>query len=418
MDPNDWQGELGFKAPIFIIDLSRKPGHRYTELALAYRDKVQGLIALFNELLETIGLPTKYHSPINIIARMLLRRLHSSVETAELKGISRVTDVPMYLLVAFNIVLDLLMGCTSGAVKLLEPGRPMEQARMLHFRTLDWTMDPLREVIVQLDFVRTKSKTPNKVIARSITYCGYVGVLTGVREHLSLSLNFRAVHNANTKAEHFRFYFHHLLVLLGWRQSISSILRSYLFTENPEDTRPKSLAVIAEEMTPRHTTSAYLTFCDSNSTIILEKDFKSAQIRSSNTFIAATNHDEEAHQGRITITGTPPAAEEKQVGRSRIAEGLEELLEESRDRLDCISSKWNSRVRQSKRRAQRGTRSRPIQTEADITITETEVIEWVSAYPTTNEQTHFAAIMDAKSGDVVWNRAYPDPLDPPDDLED
>lgn len=414
MDSNDQDG-LGFKVPIFIIDLSRKPEHRYTELALAYRDKVQGLITLFNELLETIGLPTKYHSPINIIARLLLRRLHSSVETAELRGISRVTDVPIYLLVAFNVILDLLMGCTSGAVKSLEPGQPMSQARMLHFRTLDWTMDPLRSVIVQLDFIRRKSSTPNKVIARSVTYCGYVGVLTGVREQLSLSLNFRAVHNANTKAEHFRFYFHHLLVLLGWRQSISSILRSYLLSENPNDIRPKSLAVIAREMTPRHTTAAYLTFCDSNSTIILEKDFNTAQIRSSSTFIAATNHDEETHQGGVT--GATPATEEKAIGRSRIAEGLEELLEESRERLDCISSKWNSQVRKTKRRSQRGPRSRPTQTEADITITESEVIEWVSAYPTTNEQTHFAAVMDAKSGDVVWNRAYPYPLDP-DGLED
>ncbi|KEF54664.1 uncharacterized protein A1O9_09106 [Exophiala aquamarina CBS 119918] len=414
MDPDD-QDELGFKAPIFKIDLSRRPEQRYTELAIAYRDKVQGLIALFNDLLATIGLPTKYHSPINMVARLLLRRLHSSVETAELQGISRVTHVPIYLLVAFNVVLDLLMGCTSGAVKSLEPGQPMSQARMLHFRTLDWTMDPLRSVIVQLDFVRSKSNTPDEVIARSVTYCGYVGVLTGVRQQLSLSLNFRAVHNANTKTEHFRFYFHHVLVLLGWRQSISSILRSYLISENSDHTRPKSLAVIAEEMTPRHTTAAYLTFCDSTSTIILEKDFSSAQIRSSRTFIAATNHDEETHQGQFS--GATPATEEKATGRSRIAEGLEELLEESRDRLDCISSKWNGRVRRTNRRSQRGTRSQSIHTEANTTITESEVIEWVSAYPTTNEQTHFAAIMDAKSGDVVWNRAYRDPLDP-DDFED
>lgn len=413
MDPND-EYQLGFKAPIFRIDLSQKPEHRYTELALAYRERVQGLTTLFNDLLAEIGVSAKYHSSINTLARLLLRRLHSSVETAELRGISRLTNVPMYLLVAFNVVLDLLMGCTSGAVRSLEPGQPISQARMLHFRTLDWTMDPLRSVIVQLDFIRSKSKTPTEVIARSVTYCGYVGVLTGVRQQLSLSLNFRAIHNANTKTEHFRFYFHHLLVLLGFRQSISSLLRSYLFSENQDDIGAKSLAAIAEEIPPRHTTAAYLTFCDSNSTIILEKDFSSAQIRSSSTFIAATNHDEKPHQSNIT--GTNPTTEEKAVGGSMIPAGLEELLEESRDRLDCISSKWNSRVRKTKRRSKRATLGQAIQGEADTTITETEVIEWISAYPTTNEQTHFAAIMDAKSGNVVWNRAYADPLDP-EDLE-
>lgn len=52
---------------------------------------------------------------------------------------------------------------------------------MLHFRTLDWGMDPLRSVLVQLEFVRSKSEDPEKAIARTVTYAGFVGALTGVR---------------------------------------------------------------------------------------------------------------------------------------------------------------------------------------------------------------------------------------------
>lgn len=37
-----------------------------------------------------------------------------------------------------------------GAVKVGDDGK---NTRMLHFRTLDWGMDPLRKVIVHLDFV-------------------------------------------------------------------------------------------------------------------------------------------------------------------------------------------------------------------------------------------------------------------------
>ena len=61
---------------------------------------------------------------------------------------------------------------------------------MLHFRTLDWGMDPLRRVICQLDFT-TKPHGP--IFASTITYVGFVGVLTGVRQGLSVSLNFRPV---------------------------------------------------------------------------------------------------------------------------------------------------------------------------------------------------------------------------------
>lgn len=397
--------QLGAQAPIFQIDLSREPEYRYTELALAYRERLQGLVTLFNDLLTSIGLPSRYHSLINLAARLLLYRLHSSVETAELRGISKASSVPMYLLVAFNVVLDLLMGCTSGAVKSLESRQLRSQVRMLHFRTLDWLMDPLRSVVVQLNFIRSKSKTPTKVVARSVTYCGYVGVLTGVREQLSLSLNFRGVHNANTKAEHFRFYLHHLLVLLGFRPSISSILRGYLFSENQDgqdEKEAKSLAVIAEQIPLQHTTAAYLTFCDGESAIVLEKDFSSAQIRSSDTFIAATNHDQTPHQSYFT--GATPVIEEK----TRIKVGMEEIIDESEERLDCITAKWVSQVHKTERRSRSARAIRSLQPEADTTVSEREVIKWVSAYPTTNECTHFAVIMDPKDGNVVWNRVYPD----------
>jgi hypothetical protein len=39
-------------------------------------------------------------------------------------------------------------------------------------------MDPLRQVVVELEFVE---KAGGPVIARSVTYIGFVGVLTGVR---------------------------------------------------------------------------------------------------------------------------------------------------------------------------------------------------------------------------------------------
>lgn len=77
-------------------------------------------------------------------------------------------------MVAFNTILDLLMGCTSGGAQVQEDG----EVKMLHFRTLDWTMEALRKVIVQFDFIEHPG---GEVIARSITYVGYVGVLTGVR---------------------------------------------------------------------------------------------------------------------------------------------------------------------------------------------------------------------------------------------
>jgi hypothetical protein len=112
---------------------------------------------------------------------------HCPEETKELKGMAKASGVALYILIALNVLLDSLLGCTSGGViasldKKGERRAPgLEEERMLHFRTLDWGMDPLRSVLVQLEFIRSKSDEPEKAIARTITYAGFVGVLTGVR---------------------------------------------------------------------------------------------------------------------------------------------------------------------------------------------------------------------------------------------
>ncbi|EXJ60666.1 hypothetical protein A1O7_04819 [Cladophialophora yegresii CBS 114405] len=404
----DTSNGVALIAPVHTIDLSLQPEDRYKALALAYADELRGLTTLFNALLGDLGLSQRSHGPINLFARMFLRGLNSPVETAELRGIAQVTGVPMYLLVSFNVVLDCLMGCTSGAVKTLEKGEPWSKTRMLHFRTLDWSMDPLRRILVRLEFVRSRSATPGQILARSVTYVGFIGVLTGVREDLSVSLNFRPLHNATRRRDHMRFYLHHLLVLLGYRQSIAGILREYIIPEDPKNEHAKRLEDIMEEVIPRPTTAAYLTFCDGVSTVVLEKDYGTAVMRYSDTFIGVTNNDQDDDDPRLRKDNA--ILEQISVKDSGFKIGMEALVEESRDRLDAIAIRWRGHVRKAKRQAKKDGKDAST-VERNLTVTTDEVIEWLSAYPTTNEQTHFATIMDPMSGQVVWTRVYPPPLE-------
>ena len=383
------------------IDLSKPPRERYKALAKTYYTKIQGLTPLFNSLLADLGIPPKRHGIVNKAANLLLRRVYTSVETAELKGIAEVTGMPMYLLVSFNVILDLLMGCTSGAVRAVKEDTPSAVSRMLHYRTLDWGMDPLRDIVVQLNFVRSKSEKPSEIIAKSITYVGFVGVLTGVRPQLSLSLNFRPVHNAATRGEQFRFYLHHLLVLLGLRQSISSILRQYLFPEKATDAA-EGLDDISKSLPSKHTTAAYLIFSNGDETITMEKDFSTAIVRRSSTFIVATNHDKEDRVSQPNAT--TPAGEHAVITAK--AAGLAELLDESKDRMECIAKKWKDELRSRKRVA---SLVNGVFDESEVAIQAEKVIQWVSAWPTTNETTHYAVVMDPKLNQVVWAHAYANP---------
>jgi hypothetical protein len=379
--------------PVFQIDLSLPPRERYKALALAYKSQISTITPLFNELLADLGIPGTAHGTINTLARLMLRGLHSQIETAELRGISDVTGVDMYLLVALNVVLDLLMGCTSSAVR-------SSTGNFWHLRTLDWGMDPLRHIIVQLDFIRsgrntgrgtqTRASSAPEVIASSITYVGFVGVLTGVRPGLSMSLNFRAVHDAVSRWGHFKFYAHHIAVLLGYRESISSILRRLLLDNDVTESSQgltHSLDSIPAALSNMHTTAAYLVFSDGVRAVALEKDYCTAKARwASSGFLVATNHD-------FDVPNTNKDATPAQIGRKQV---MSDILEESEDRAKCIDRKWKKRVRSTKAGKQVG-------------ISLKEAIVWVSDYPTTNETTHFATVMDPSEGKIKWAHAYVKP---------
>ena len=362
-----------YTPPKYTIDLSLPPRQRYKQLASQYSDQIQNLTALFNNLLEDVAIPTRFIPTIHRLAKLTLRKVHSPVETEELRGISEITGVPMYLLVAFNVILDLLMGCTSGVIKT----KYSDSTRMLHFRTLDWSMDPLRKVIVQLEFIES-SKSDN-VIATSITYVGFTGVLTGVRPGLSMSLNFRAVHDESTKRGQLRFYLHHLLVLFGQRQPIATYLRGCLFNT-------KTLTEVRDELWKTRSTAAYLVFSDGNSAISIDKDFESITIRESTDFLATTNHDVEDHTTPLTTR----------------AVHMKELLDESEDRLKCIVDRWERWKKRTKVN--------------DPAVSQRQIIDWMSKYPTTNECTHFACVMDPTDGTILWSRAYSEPLEQGDSM--
>lgn len=183
-------GPLPEVIPTYRIDLSLPPSERYVQVAKDFAPRMRSITPLFDKVLATVISWPWLCRFIQTLAFIFLRRVYSDEETDELRGISRASGVDMYFLVALNVLLDGLLGCTSGAAMVRRAKRRVknssegkqEESRMMHFRTLDWGMDELRSVLVVLEFVRSKSNDPEKIIARSISYAGFVGVLTGVRQ--------------------------------------------------------------------------------------------------------------------------------------------------------------------------------------------------------------------------------------------
>ncbi|KAB8262385.1 beta subunit of N-acylethanolamine-hydrolyzing acid amidase-domain-containing protein [Aspergillus pseudonomiae] len=433
---------LGEVPPVFKIDLSLPPSQRYIHVARKYHNHLVSITGLFDQLI-TDALPKSLLPWIKRLSRIFLRRLYTHEETEEIKGISRATGIELYLLVSFNVLLDLLMGCTSGAAltKLDNPAGGKSQPRLLHFRTLDWGMDELRKLLVCFEYVRGPDY--ETVLATNITYIGFVGVLTGVRRGLSVSLNFRPNHDTSSWLRNYRYYGSHLLVLLGMRRSVSSLLRRYIIPSDGLSPLP-ALDDVWPTVMRTPSTAAYLIFCDGVDAVVLEKDHRTAHVERQSSFIVATNSD------HVTPSATENGHQDDHVGAALgtgVAVSVVDLIEDSEERRKFMQAHWDKKVRQARKAASipkctystarqdpmRRTRasqrmggrsaheiilngsslhtpSSGTLVDSQVTATLQEVIKWTATYPTTNEMTHFAAVMDPTEGKVVWIRRYLEPL--------
>lgn len=204
--------------------------------------------------------------------------------------------------------------------------------------------------------------------------------LTAARKHLSLSLNFRPNHNCSTLP----LRIHQILVLLGVRQSISSVLRQHFL--HPER-RHLTINNAVTSITRTRAAPCYIILCSGTETTVVQKDLDNAQTRSAVDFIVHTNHD---------FAPTDQSSQAYSQKESSSILGMEALVEESEERKDCILSKWTALAKRQERELKKGRgREGPA-------IFEHTLQKWVRTYPIMNECTHFGCILDPGTGTIRW----------------
>jgi hypothetical protein len=327
----------------------------------------------------------------------------------------------MYLLISFNVILDLLMGCSSGGAAVHDATSASGVgAKMVHFRTLDWGMPSLRRVLVHLDYVL---EPHGEVVASSITYAGFVGVLTGVRKGLSISLNFRGVHDGSKGLlGDLRYYGHLGLVLFGFRPGVSSLLRGYLIPRvygKYNVARLLSYDEVVRKMSCRDgpilSTACYLCFSSGYETTVIEKDLETARLSSNTKFIVVTNADADAEQdGNGTHTNDVPKPNDTSAIAGKTTSpvtALDELIEDANERKACAEQNYRKLLRRRSRLSRHGGKPNEDSRSTSKLPLVQDIAELVQTYPTTNECTHFAAVMDPLAGEIAWCRYWREPIE-------
>lgn len=207
-----------------------------------------------------------------------------------------------------------------------------------------------------------------------------------------MSLNFRPNHNVTSWRSQLKYYSSHLGVLLGYRPSISALLRKQLFA--PAVPR---IDDIASHLPSVPSTAAYLIISDGDQTIVVEKDYRTASVRRRKDFIVATNHDRDDENQQAVNQNAQHASSAFGTG----------ILMESVTRKMCVRDKWRDAVI-------RAIDKDPGESDAldggdvdlGVSVQQDDVIEWLGTWPVTNECTHFAVIMDPKKGKLVWLKRF------------
>jgi hypothetical protein len=143
--------------PLYTIDLDLPPESRYAEMCNDYKDEMGELAKIYDEILSTTPFPRFF----GFLGRNLLRKVYSKDETEEIRAISKASRIPIHRVVAYNTFLDLFSGCMSGGVQTKRKVGANTTTSMLHFRNLDWEMNPLRNMIIRVEYL-----VNGKIVAR------------------------------------------------------------------------------------------------------------------------------------------------------------------------------------------------------------------------------------------------------------
>jgi beta subunit of N-acylethanolamine-hydrolyzing acid amidase len=135
--------------PVYQIDLSLPPRFRHHEICSHFKTELAELVPLFSEVLEATPFPRF----LKLMAKLVLRGVHSAEEREEIRGIADATGLAHHFVVAYNTFLDLFSGCTSGGVRVNDAGDKCDAESIVHFRGLDWDMEPLRKLTICVEYV-------------------------------------------------------------------------------------------------------------------------------------------------------------------------------------------------------------------------------------------------------------------------
>lgn len=168
--------------PRHVINLDAPPAERWKHIVAQYTEHMPAIRNFIQEILGSQFAESAVGSLLG-----LLSRVGHVYFGEELRGIAAASGLSLGCVTLLQIAYEVFAACTS--VVAHANGNAEEQSTWpLHIRTMDWSMDVLENVTIEVDYV-TGDRT---LLYKATTWAGYVGILTGMKPGaFSVSINYR-----------------------------------------------------------------------------------------------------------------------------------------------------------------------------------------------------------------------------------
>lgn len=217
------------KTKRYVVDLDEKPSKRWTHII---KDFAEPMKRFTKEIIKVQEKELGFTSITPLVSTVIKNMQNVNPEyLEEIEGIAQETEqygLDFHHLLLLNVGYSLLARCTSGCIE------PKDMDSVFHFRNMDWDMEILREITIEVDFRRKDSR-----VFLATQWVGYVGILTGMRtkdkngDGWTLSLNYRSCSG---------YLFTNLKSLLFQSESIEFLIRATLESEPTYEGAVKKLS--------------------------------------------------------------------------------------------------------------------------------------------------------------------------------
>ena len=124
--------------PKYVVNLNLPPEERWNDVIDDYRGKFDDILDIVDQILG----PYLGYGVLSIVEYMADNVFY----IRELRAISKKCNLPLGKLILMQLCYELFSCCTSLVIN--------DNGKTVHFRTMDWEMPQLKDLTINVDFVK------------------------------------------------------------------------------------------------------------------------------------------------------------------------------------------------------------------------------------------------------------------------